>query len=114
MGFLKDQLDESSFGSMLENIPGASEFLADNESSADEGAGGGLLGSLTSMAGGLLGGKGAGIAGVAAAIASSGISVDKAGSFLTLFINFIKDKLGPDGFSELASKIPDLLGGEED
>jgi hypothetical protein len=30
---------------MLENIPGASEFLADNESSADEGAGGGLLGS---------------------------------------------------------------------
>jgi len=66
------------------------------------------------MAGGLLGGKGAGIAGMAAAIASSGIGVDKAGSFLTLFINFIKDKLGADGFSELSSKIPDLLGVGED
>jgi len=61
-----------------------------------------------------MGGKGAGIAGVAAAIAASGISMDKVGDFLTLLINFIKDKLSNDAFSELAAKLPDLFDGSND
>ena len=115
MGFIKEQLDDSSFSDLIGKLPGAEEFLADNDpAAAAQSSGGGLLGSLTSMAGSLMGGKGAGIAGVVAAIAASGISVDKAGGFLTALISFIKDKLGNDGFSELASKIPDLLDGGND
>lgn len=115
MDFIKEQLDDSSFSDLIGKLPGAEEFMAEQQSAAaSPDAGGGLLGSLTSMAGSLMGGKGAGIAGVVAAIAASGISVDKAGGFLTMLINFIKEKLGNDGFSELAAKIPDLLEGGND
>ena len=111
MAFIKDQLDDSSFSNVLGKIPGASEFLAENPVETDGSSGGGLMGSLTSMAGGLLGGKAAGIAGVVSAITASEISVDKAGRFLKTLIEYIKDKIGDDGFSDLASKLPDLLGG---
>jgi hypothetical protein len=115
MEFIKQQLDASTFPDLVSKLPGAEDFLAENEpSAAAQGSGGGLLGSLTSMAGSLMGGKGAGIAGVVAAIAASGISVDKAGGFLAMLINFIKDKLGNHGFSELAAQVPALLEGGND
>ena len=110
MAFVKDQLDDSSFSSFIGKIPGASEFLAENPPETDGSPGGGLMGSLTSMAGGLLGGKAAGIAGVVSAIAASGISVDQAGGFLKTLIEYIKDKIGDDSFNDLATKLPDLLG----
>jgi len=110
MSLVKDQLDESSFLSFIAKIPGGSEFLAENPPETNGSPGGGLMGSLASMAGGLLGGRAAGIAGVVSAIAASGISVDQAGGFLKTLIEYIKDKIGDDSFNHLATKLPDLLG----
>lgn len=114
---LKDQLDDSTFGSLLEKIPGADTLVSESEAAADEpqsGGGGGLMGSLTSMAGSLLGGGDSGMAGVAKIVGDSGIGLDKAGGFLAALISFLKEKLGDDMFATLASKLPDLLGGSDD
>lgn len=112
---LKDQLDESSFGSLLENIPGADALLGEAEASEESGSsgGGGLMGSLTSMAGSLLGGGDSAKAGIAGAISNSGIGLDKVPGFLSTLVSFLKEKLGDDMFASLASKLPDLFGDDK-
>lgn len=114
---LKDQLDDTAFGSLLEKIPGADALVEQSEAAAaepDSGSGGGLMGSLTSMAGSLLGGGDSGMAGVVKIVGDSGIGLDKAGGFLSALISFLKEKLGDEMFSNLAAKLPDLLGGSDD
>jgi len=113
---LKDQLDDSTFGSVMDKLPGASALLADAESgeAAGSGGGGGLMGSLTSMAGSLLGGGGGGAAGVAKALGDSGIGLDKAGGFLSTLVTFLKEKLGDDMFGTIAAQLPALLGKSDD
>lgn len=113
MEFIRERLGEASYAELVERIPGASEFLRENQPVRQHAAGGGLMGSLTSMAGGLLGGQESGIAGVAAAVAAAGISVEKVGSFLTLLIGFIREELGDEHFRELTSSLPDLFGNGE-
>lgn len=111
---LKDQLDDSTFGRVLEKIPGADALLGEAEAApAEESGGGGLLGSLTSMAGGLLGGGKGGAAGIASALVGSGIGMDKVPGFLSTLMEFLKDKLGDEMFGSLASKLPDLFGGDD-
>ncbi len=111
---IKDQLDDASFGSLLEKLPGAQALVDQSEASADSGnSGGGLMGSLTAMAGSLLGGGDSGAAGIAKTLAESGIGLDKAGGFLTSLISFLKEKLGADTFASVAAKLPDLLGGKD-
>lgn len=103
---LKEQLDDSTFSSVVEKLPGASSLLDEAESDgAGDSGGGGLMGKLTSMAGDLLG-SGGGAAGLAKIIGESGISLDKAGGFLAAFMGFLKAKLGDDMFARLASNIP--------
>lgn len=112
---IKDQLGESAFGGLLDKLPGANVLVSESEAAAAEPAagGGGLMGSLTSLAGSLLGGGDNGLAGVAKVFGDSGIGLDKAGGFLTALIAFLKEKLGEDTFATLASQLPDLLGGDK-
>lgn len=110
---IKDQLGESSFGSVLEKLPGADSLVSEAEAGAAEpSGGGGLMGSLTSMAGSLLGGGG-GVADVTQALSSSGIGLDKAGGFLSTLMSFLKDKLGDDMFASVTSNLPDLFGSKD-
>ena len=104
---LKDQMDDDTFGSVMERLLGASGLLdaAESGEAGDSGGGGGLMGKLTSMAGGLLGGGG-GAAGLAKIVGDSGIGLDKAGGFLSAFIGFLKAKLGDEMFGKLAANIP--------
>ena len=71
------------------------------------------MGSLTSMAGSLLGGENSGAAGIAEALGSAGIGLDQVGGFMTTLIAFLKDKLGDDLFATFASGLPELLGGSD-
>jgi len=107
---IKDQLDDSTFSSMMEKLPGADSLL--NAADGEEGSGGGLMGSLTSMAGSLLGGD-SGAGGIAQALGNAGIGLDQAGGFLSALVNFLKDKLGGDLFGQIAGQLPDLLGGDK-
>lgn len=111
---VKDQLGESAFGGLLEQLPGADALVSESEAKAAEPeSGGGLMGSLTSLAGSLLGGGDNGLAGVAKVVGDSGIGLDKAGGFLAALVAFLKEKLGDDMFATLASQLPDLFGGDD-
>ena len=109
---IKEQLDDSTFHSVLEKLPGADAVLGEAEAGGGDG-GGGLMGSLTSMAGSLLGGENSGAAGIAEALGSAGIGLDQVGGFMTTLIAFLKDKLGDDLFATFASGLPELLGGSD-
>lgn len=106
---LKEQLGESSFSTLLDQLPGADTLVSEAESGVQPQDGGGLMGSLTSMAGNLLGGGEGGVADIAKAVGDAGIGLDKAGGFVSTFVTFLKEKLGDDVFNTIASKLPGLL-----
>ncbi|MEP3479699.1 MAG: DUF2780 domain-containing protein [Fuerstiella sp.] len=116
LGMIQGQMDESAFKSVLEKLPGAEALLQDDSGAQqDAGTGGGLLGSLSSMAGGLLGGgKKSGMAGMAAALAGSGLGLDKIGDFVSMLMGFLKDKLGDETFQSVVSAIPGMDGSQSD
>ena len=63
-----------------------------------------LWGLVGTFIGAGLGGAG----GAVAALTKSGLSLDKAKSFLEMFVKFLRDKLPPDLFKTIASKVPGL------
>lgn len=109
---LQDQLGGELFAKVQAQLPGVQGLIgaADKTGTGAADAGGGLMGSLTSMAGSLLGGKAKGLAEITAALTKSGLSIEKIPQFMTLLIDFLKDKLGNDLFATLAAKLPELLG----
>ena len=112
---LQDQLGSDVFDKVKAQLPGVQGLIGAAEKSGEKSGdtaagGGGLLGSLTSMAGSLLGGKAKGLAEIAATLAKSGLSADKIPQFMTMLIEFLKQKLGNDLFATVATKLPDLLG----
>ena len=109
---LQDQLGGELFAKVQAQLPGIQGLIgaADKAGTGATDAGGGLMGSLTSMAGSLLSGKAKGLAEVTAALTKSGLSIEKIPQFMTLLIDFLKDKLGNDLFATLAAKLPELLG----
>lgn len=109
MELLRERLGDAIFAELTEQLPGASEFLTSNRPGNESSAGDGLMGSLTSVGGGLLGGADSGIAGVAAAVAASGIEVSQVGRFLTLLIGYVRVQAGPDVSSQLRSRLPNMF-----
>ena len=109
---IQDQIGGDLFAKVQEQLPGVQGLIgaAEKSGAAETGGGGGLMGSLTSMAGSLLGGKAKGLADITAALSKSGLSLDKIPQFLSLLVGFLKDKLGSDLFASVAAKLPELLG----
>jgi hypothetical protein len=104
---IQSHLDPALFAQISEKLPGVQGLISDAEGSANEG---GLMGSLTSLAGSLLGDKAKGIADVTAALTKAGVSVDKIPQYLKMLVDFLKSKLGNELFAKLAAKLPELLG----
>ena len=106
LDLVKKHVGDVDFGKLAAAVPGAGD-LAQKASGLGGGGGGGLggvLGGQASKAEGLLGGAG----GAVAALTKSGLSLDKAKSFLEMFVKFLRDKLPPDLFKTIASKVPGL------
>ena len=110
MNFIKDHVGETLFAQISQQLPGVQGLVSDAQSSTADG-GGGLMGSLASMAGSLLGGKAGSLATIASILSKSGVSLDQSGQFVSMLVGFLKGKLGDDTFSKLASSLPDLIGG---
>jgi hypothetical protein len=104
---IQSHLDPALFAQISEKLPGVQGLISDAEGSANEG---GLMVSLTSLAGSLLGDKAKGIADVTAALTKAGVSVDKIPQYLKMLVDFLKSKLGNELFAKLAAKLPELLG----
>ncbi len=89
---IKEQLDDSSFGNLAKKTPGAAALIGEAEAGTSAPTGGGWMGSLTSMAGSMLGGWNSGLAGIAKTLGDSGIGLNKLGGFLSALIAFLKKK----------------------
>ena len=106
LGMLKGQLGEGVFGELLEKLPGADALVGEAEAATEEDDGGGMLGGLLEKAGSLLGGNAGGAASLLGMLSKSGLDASQAGSFVTMFVDFVKDKLGDDLFGKIADFIP--------
>lgn len=111
---LQGQMGGGDFSKLTSVLPGAQELMkgAAPAASSGGGGGGGLggalggmlggnkgggLGNLASMATGVLGGKGGGGAGaLLGVLGNAGLSGDKAGVFLKLFMDYVSGKGGGD------------------
>jgi len=103
LGTIKQQGDPAAVGQLFSKLPGASKLAA----SANDGSGGGsegVLGKIGGMLGGVLGGKGEALGG----LATSGLSPEKIPAFVSEFIDWIKQKVGPDVVNKVVSSIPAL------
>jgi hypothetical protein len=83
---------------LISNIPGAEDVMQSSGSSA-EGTGG-MLGGL----GGKLGGAGSALA----ALQESGLDGGKAKSFVTMLVDYAKQKAGPEQVDRVLDKVPAL------
>ena len=104
LSLIRQHAGDVDFGKLAAAIPGA----ADLAKPSGGGGLGGLLGGLASKAGGLLGKGGGDAAGAIGALAGAGLTGDKAASFLTMFVDFVKSKLSPDLLKSIAGKVPGL------
>lgn len=120
LGLLKENTDADTFGEVMGKLPGAAETMQAAQS-ADTGGGGGLMGGLGDALGGglgdalggMLGGGGGQALGALEALSKSGLDMEKIGSFIEMFKEYVLPKLGPDLLKKLAGSIPglgDLLG----
>jgi hypothetical protein len=109
---IQDQIGRDLFAKVQEQLPGVQGLIgaAEKSNAAETGGGGGLMGSLTSIAGSLLGGKAKGYADIISALTKSGLSPEKIPQYLSLLVGFLKEKLGSDLFAKVVAKLPELLG----
>ncbi|MGB7343813.1 MAG: DUF2780 domain-containing protein [Pirellulaceae bacterium] len=111
MAMVKEHAGDDLFAKISGAIPGAGEAAANaNVAPAAEAGGGGLLGSLTGMASGLLGGKAGDALGMASALNSTGLKTDQLGGFASTLVSFLKEKVGDDVVNQILAKVPMLKG----
>ncbi len=105
----KQHLDGGQMSSLMGMLPGAGDWMSKATSLTGGGGGGaGVLGKLGGMLGGAVGGKAGGALGLLSALQGAGLSGDKAGSFVSMFVNFIKSKGGEGIVQTLLGKLPEL------
>ena len=109
---LRDKVAGGDFQDLLGQVPGAQDVLETSQESAGEGgAGGGLLGGVMGAAATALGGSGGAALNLAGLLKGAGLQSGQIGSFVSLFLGFLKKNVGGDLVSRLLSKVPELQGG---
>lgn len=122
LGAIQGGADKGDFQKLLGALPGAADLVkgAGAAPAASGGGGlGGMLGGLggaaakgggglMDVAGGLLGGKAGGALSLLGALQGAGLDASKGGSFVTMFLAFVKEKAGAGLLSSLTSKMPEL------
>ena len=109
LGFIKDKASGPDVSQLMEKLPGAAGLVeeAAGEQAAG-GQGGGLLGGLAGKVGAQLGGSLGSSAGLLGLLGKSGLGTDKIGSFVSMFVGFIKDKAGADLVGRILGQVPEL------
>jgi len=101
LNLLKGQDSGSAGDNLLGAIPGAQDFLSKNS------GGGGALGGLMGGLGSMMGGSGA-AAGALASLAAGGLDTNKIGPFVSMFIDYAKQKAGPELVEQFLKAMPSI------
>lgn len=111
LGLIQKNVPGGDFSKLMGALPGAQDLLSKfggGGSAPASGGGGGLLGGMLGKAAAMVGGDlGKGLS-LASIVQGSGLSMDKAGGFVSLFMNFVKSKAGDGTVQGLLGKLPDL------
>lgn len=100
--FLKNQADGNEVHTLISKLPGAEDLMKSVGSGSP--GGGGLLGGLGAAIGGTAGGS----AGLLSLLQGSGLGGGTAGSFVKMFVDYAKQKAGPDLVEQVLAKVPAL------
>lgn len=107
LGFVQQQIGGSDFSELASKIPGVEQLLQNGAAQGDS-AGGGMLGGLMQSASSMMGGGLGSAMGLMGLVKQSGMDIGQAGSFGTMFLEFVKDKAGEDLLGRILNKIPEL------
>ena len=107
IAFLKDKLDDTVFGQLLEKLPGAGNLVGKAEE-ASSGGGGGLLGSMLGAASSAIGGEAGDALELTSKLKGSGLDLSKFGDFGSIVTDYIKDQAGDELFGKVLSSVPEL------
>lgn len=102
LNLLKGQDSGSAGDNLLAAIPGAQDFL-----SKSSGGGGGALGGLMGGLGSMMGGSG-GAVGALASLAAGGLNTNKIGPFVSMFVDYAKQKAGPELVEQFLKAMPSI------
>jgi hypothetical protein len=123
LGVLQKQMGGGDFSNLLGSLPGAGDILKQATGGAmggmlggvlggNKSGGGNAMGGIMQAASGLLGGnKGGGgdILGLLGGVlGNSGMSMDKLGPFMGLFLNYVQGQAGQGGLNSILGALPDL------
>lgn len=112
LGLIQKNVPGGDFSKLMGALPGAQDLLSKFGGGASaapaSGGGGGMLGGMLGKAAAMVGGdvgKGLNLANM---LQGSGLSLDKAGGFVGMFMNFVKSKAGDGVAQGILGKLPDL------
>lgn len=96
---------KEDFQQLLDKIPGASGLLEGKETNA---SGGGMLGGMLGQAASALGGGSGSMAGLMSLLKNTGLSAEKLGPLVNLFLEFAKSKAGAGLMTRILAQVPEL------
>jgi hypothetical protein len=106
--FLQNQGDKGDFSELLGKVPGASDLLQKAQPSSGQEPAGGVLGAFSQTAGSVVGGNLGSQMGLMGILKGSGLDATQAGTFMSMFVKFLKEKAGADLIGKLLQRLPDL------
>lgn len=101
---LQGHLPPDQFSKVEGAIPDSGEMMSASESATSEG--GGLVHSVTSLAGKLLGGRGEAATDLISRLGQLGFSADQLQAFLPRVLEFLRAKLPPDVLEKVEGLMP--------
>ena len=104
LGYLEKNGPEAEVGQLIDALPGARGLLA-----SEHPVGGGMMGALGSAAS-ALGIKSGGAAGLVGALQISGLNAVTVPQFVSMFLDFAKDKAGAQLVNRVIGAVPGLVG----
>lgn len=107
---LEDNVGGDLFSKISSSIPGVGDLISQFGESGSQGSAGGssMLGKLAGMASSMLGEKAGSGLELGTTLAEAGLKPEKLGSFLTMIMDFIKDKAGAEVVDQVLEKFPML------
>lgn len=109
MAMVKEHAGDDLFGQIADKVPGAADMAQQGVSSSGGSAsGGGMLGKLAGMASSALGGSAGGGIELGAALSETGLKTDQMGGFVSMIVDFLKEKAGDQVMDQVLAKFPML------
>ena len=107
LSFLRERLGDENFQKLEAAIPGAASMISNFEAAVGSSQGG-LLETITSLAGKLFGGKAEGGAELLASLSKLGLQPGQIEAFLPKALEFIKNHLPPELIERVMASLPGL------